>query len=94
MGLQFWWKQDSCRGFQGDWEDWGEKLGPKIWKPIVEFNNQIEMVPQIDVDLNGSWYIRDEYSRYGVVNWYQKWKGKISLDLDLHDFPFDRQLLK
>lgn len=28
------------------------------------------------------------------MNWYQKYKGSISIDMDLHDFPFDRQEVK
>jgi len=46
------------------------------------------------VSNDGSFYIREEYSKYGICNWYQKYKGNIVVDLDLREFPFDRQEIK
>jgi len=61
-------------------------------EPVIDFmgNDDLEeCVPD-----GGSFYVREEYSKYGICNWYQKYKGNIMVDLDLHNFPFDRQVIK
>jgi len=90
IGIQFWWIDPDAIGCVGDTKDWGDKLS--YWKPIIEIANSVDMQPILED--GGSFYIRQEYSKYGVVNWYQRYKGNIFLQHNLREFPFDRQTFK
>jgi len=90
FGVTLWFMDSEAVGHSGDIEDWGSKI--KIWKPIIEVMGNIDM-EEVLAD-GGSFYIREEYSKYGIVNWYQRFKGSIMIDQDLHDFPFDRQEIR
>jgi len=90
IGIQFWWIELEARGCSGDMKDWEPKFD--CWVPIIEIFNNVDIQPLL-AD-NGSFFIRDEYSKYGVVNWYQRYKGNIFLQHDLREFPFDRQTFK
>jgi len=90
FGVTLWFMDSEAVGHSGDTEDWGSKI--KIWKPIIEVMGNIDM-EEVLAD-GGSYYIREEYSKYVIVNWYQRFKGNIVIDQDLHEFPFDRQEIK
>jgi len=79
----------DAKGKEGDNDEWGDYTS---WKPILEFQNNVDISPQLDD--GGSFYIRNSYSKYGVVNWYQRYKGNLFLKHDLRDFPFDRQVFR
>jgi len=86
MGVQLWWLNPSCKGYAGDKAAWEDKIKP--WSPLP-----IDFVGDIDVGIKGdeSWYIRESYARYGVINFYQEFKGRTAVHMHLQDFPFDRQ---
>jgi len=90
FGVTLWWLEPDAIGHSGDIEEWGSKF--KVWKPILEVMGNID-VEDVLPD-GGSFYIREEYSKYGIVNWYQRYKGSIIIEQDLHEFPFDRQEIK
>jgi hypothetical protein len=46
------------------------------------------------VEDGGSFYIRSSYRRWGIVNWYQRYRGTVKQELALHKFPFDTQEVK
>lgn len=83
MGIQCWFIDESHVGHP---EGAPEK---DVFKPIFEFMRAVK-VHEILED-GGSFYIRNEYRRWGIVNWYQRYRGKLALDLQLHSFPFDEQ---
>jgi hypothetical protein len=89
IGIQLLWIELDAIGEEGDVEDWKQF---KYWKPQIEIMNDIDMQPVLPD--GGSYYIRSEYSKYGIMNWYQRYKGNIRLDQDLREFPFDRQTVK
>jgi len=64
---------------------------PDIWRPIIDFQKSLDVQPTLELP-DGSCYIRSYYSKYGVINWYQRYKGNICLQHDLREFPFDRQI--
>jgi len=89
IGIQLWWIELDAIGEEGDNEEWKQF---KYWKPMIEIMNDIDMEEVLPE--GGSFYIRNEFSKYGIVNWYQRYKGNIRLDQDLREFPFDRQTVK
>jgi len=89
IGIQCWWIELDAIGEEGDVDDW-KKF--KYWKPQIEIMNDIDLQPVLPD--GGSYYIRGDYSKYGIMNWYQRYKGNIRLDQDLREFPFDRQIVK
>jgi len=42
----------------------------------------------------GSGWIRNAYSKYGIANYYHRFKAVMSLPLNFRRFPFDEHLLK
>lgn len=88
FGIQFFYLSEAHVDCQE-----GEPDYSKVWKPVVEFRNSIEMQPVVCVEEGGSFYIRDIYRHYGIVNWYQRYRGRVRVDLDLREFPFDVQTL-
>jgi len=92
ISVQLWYIQDEAVGAEGDVAEWSDDVKSKVWKPVIDFIGNIDLEECVPND--GSFYIREDYSKYGVVNWYQKYKGNIMVDLDLRDFPFDRQMIR
>jgi len=90
IGIQLWWMDVDAKGCVGDIKNWEDKFD--CWIPILEIMNNMDVEPVLED--RGSFYIRDEYSKYGVVNWYQRFKGSIYLQHDLREFPFDRQIFR
>jgi len=43
---------------------------------------------------DGTYWMQTIFSKYGIVNWNQKFKATIPLPMRLHQFPFDQQLLR
>lgn len=43
-----------------------------VWKPALEWVDGFEVEEVVSPENGGSFYIREEYSPYGVVNWYQR----------------------
>src|SRR5262249_55466494 len=45
-------------------------------------------------DGNGSYWIQTIYSKHGIINWSQKFKVTVPVSMDLHNFPFDQQVVR
>jgi len=92
VNVQLWYINKDAEGLEGDPEKWPEEDKSKIWKPIIDFYGNVDLEEKLPD--GGSFYVREQYSKYGICNWYQKYKGSVTVDLDLREFPFDRQLIK
>jgi len=90
IGIQLWWLDPDAKGCVGDIKDWEDKFD--CWIPIIEIMNNMNVEPILED--RGSFFIREDYSKYGIVNWYQRFKGNIYLQHDLREFPFDRQIFR
>jgi Neurotransmitter-gated ion-channel ligand binding domain len=56
-----------------------------LWNPRVEINKEVDLEPQWDD--NTSWNFKD--SETGEMKYSQRYRGTLSNDMDLHNFPFD-----
>lgn len=84
LNFQLWWIDTDFIGKEGGDDEWGIDTH---WKPLVEFLYDVDMEPVGEP----SYYIREAYSKYGIINWYQKFKGCVKMNQDLRNFPFDIQ---
>lgn len=78
------------------WKKGGQLTADDIaaleWKPDLEFDGALDLNPQGTPE--DCYYVRDRYRPYGIVSYFQRFTGVIRVDLDLHAFPFDAQLLR
>lgn len=72
----------------------GEPNYDNVWKPELEFVGAKEIEEVVSVDTKGSYYIRERYRKHGIVNWYQRFRGCLHQELELHKFPFDQQVIR
>jgi len=89
FGIEFWYKDLDFVGKTGDDFD-----KTKVFKPEIEFDGTIDLEGTVGDDGSGSWWIEDEASPHGVLKWYNRYRGTIAAPMDLHEFPFDQQVVK
>jgi len=84
IGLTLWYKDKTLIGKSGDEFD-----KDKVFKP------ELEIEGSVDFDAVGemSWWMLDMYSPHGIVSTYQKYRGYMTVPMDLHQFPFDQQVV-
>lgn len=89
LGVMTWWKDKALVNKVGD-----DFPKDKIFYPNLEIEGSFKMRPCISPDTNGSWWIMEAFSPYGIVNNYQRYKGWLHVPLKLQRFPFDTQVIK
>ena len=62
-----------------------------VFKPDFEFCGAIDVTPVICVEDGGSFNIRESYRQWGIIKWYQRYRGTVEQELSLHSFPLTRR---